>query len=94
MTIDPLSSVTASLITDRNARPLAHHRDAEMGQTTEAHTTLKGSSAAVASLVAQAMSTPAVRQEKVDALKALIADGAYSIDRQKIASAMLTALAG
>jgi negative regulator of flagellin synthesis FlgM len=37
-------------------------------------------------------SAPDVRQDKVDALKAAIADGSYSIDSRRLAATLLTRL--
>lgn len=50
-------------------------------------TTLSGT-ASVASLVGQALATPAVRQDKIDALRQSIASGNYTIDANKIADAI------
>ncbi len=43
----------------------------------------------LSSLAAQTMQMPAVRQDKVDALRQQVADGKYEIDPQKTADAML-----
>ncbi len=45
-------------------------------------------SASVASLVGQALSTPVVRQDKIDALRQSISSGNYTIDAGKIADAI------
>jgi flagellar biosynthesis anti-sigma factor FlgM len=48
-----------------------------------------GDTVSLSSLAAQTMQMPAVRQDKVDALRHQIATGDYAIDPQKTADAML-----
>lgn len=57
--------------------------------TVQDRTTLSSSGSAVSSLVSQAMSSPEVRQDKVDALKQQIANGTYKVDPKKIAQGIL-----
>jgi len=45
--------------------------------------------ASVGSLVSQAMSSPEVRQDKIDALRQSIANGQFKIEPAKVAEAML-----
>jgi len=45
--------------------------------------------ASVGSLVSQAMASPEVRQDKVDALRQAISNGQFKIEPDKIAEAML-----
>lgn len=52
-------------------------------------TTLSSGSAAVSSLVGQAMNTPEIRQDKVQSLQQAIAAGQYPLDPQQIAGAMI-----
>lgn len=52
-------------------------------------TTLTSGSAAISSLVSQAMNTPAIRQDKVQNLQKAIASGNYSLDPNQIAGAMI-----
>ncbi len=49
----------------------------------------RSESASVASLARQALATPAIRQDKIDALRQSIASGEYKIDAGKIASALI-----
>jgi negative regulator of flagellin synthesis FlgM len=48
-----------------------------------------GDTVSLSSLAAQTLQMPAVRQEKVDALRHKIESGAYEIDPRKTADAML-----
>lgn len=50
---------------------------------------LGASVASVQSLTAQAMNTPAIRQDKVAALQTAVQSGTYKLDPQQIASAMI-----
>ena len=52
-------------------------------------TTLTSGSAAVSSLVSEAMNSPAIRQDMVQSLKQEIASGQYKLDPDKIAGAMI-----
>ncbi len=45
--------------------------------------------ASIQSLQTQALSTPGIRQDKVDALRVAIANGQYGIEPDKIADAMI-----
>jgi flagellar biosynthesis anti-sigma factor FlgM len=45
--------------------------------------------ASVGSLVSQALASPEVRQDKVDALRQAISSGEYKVEPDKIADAML-----
>jgi negative regulator of flagellin synthesis FlgM len=52
-------------------------------------TTLTSGSGAIGSLVSEAMSSPEVRQDKVQSLQQAISSGQYQIDPDKIAGAMI-----
>jgi flagellar biosynthesis anti-sigma factor FlgM len=53
------------------------------------HTTLTSGSGSISSLVSGAMSSPEVRQDKVQALQQSISSGQYKLDPQQIAGAMI-----
>ena len=52
-------------------------------------TALSTGKANIESLAAQALNSPEVRQDKVDALRQMIKAGDYKVDPQAIASAMI-----
>ncbi len=52
-------------------------------------TTLTSGSGSVSALVSQAMSSPEVRQDKVQSLQQAVSNGSYQIDPDKIAGAMI-----
>ena len=52
-------------------------------------TTLSSDTVAVSSLASQAMETPPIRQDRVDALRQAIEKGQYKLEPDKIADAML-----
>lgn len=54
------------------------------------HTTLSSDSTMAKSLVAQALSMPDVRQERVQALRQAVSSGTYQVDPQKLATAMMS----
>jgi flagellar biosynthesis anti-sigma factor FlgM len=57
--------------------------------TTEDRTTLRTDSSSVQTLTSQAMSSPQVRQDKVDALSLAVSKGEYKPDSAKTANAMV-----
>jgi negative regulator of flagellin synthesis FlgM len=78
----PLTSVTRPV-----SSPAANGDSAVQGAS-EDRVTLGSSTASVQSLTAKAMSTPAIRQDKVEALQSAIQSGSYKVDPEEIASAM------
>lgn len=52
-------------------------------------TTLTSGSGSVGALVSEAMSSPEVRQDKVQSLQQAISSGQYQLDPDKIAGAMI-----
>jgi len=55
----------------------------------EDHATLTSGAGSIASLVSEAMSSPEIRQAKVESLQQAISSGQYQIDPDKIAGAMI-----
>jgi negative regulator of flagellin synthesis FlgM len=55
----------------------------------EDRTTLAFDHANISALVSQAVASPEVRQDKVDALRQAISSGEYKVDPGKVADAML-----
>jgi len=60
----------------------------EYAGLTEDRTTFSSTGTQIQSLTAEAMNTPPVRQDKVDALKQSVASGEYQLDPSSIASAI------
>lgn len=52
-------------------------------------TTLTSTQQSINALVSTAMSSPEIRQDRVDSLKQAIANGTYELDPAKIASSMI-----
>ena len=55
----------------------------------EDKTSLSADTQSIASLQAQALSTPAIRQDKVDALRQSIQNGDYKLEPDQVAQAIL-----
>lgn len=90
MRIDLFNSAATQITGEANSQS-ASTRGIAAGdsESTGDRTTLTSGSAAISSLVSQAMSTPAIRQDKVQSLQQAIANGQYSIDPHQIAGAMI-----
>ena len=90
MRVDLFNSAAAQITGEVNAKPAnagnVPSLDANDG---EDRTTLTSGSAAVSSLVSQALNTPKIRQDKVESLQQAIAGGQYQIDAYQIAGAMI-----
>ncbi|MBB6145025.1 flagellar biosynthesis anti-sigma factor FlgM [Silvibacterium bohemicum] len=67
----------------------AHSSAASSSVSGEDRATLTSNSTSVASLVSTALSTPEVRQDKVDSLQQAISSGQYVLDPVKIAASMI-----
>jgi len=55
----------------------------------EDRTTLTSTQQSVSALVSKAMSSPEIRQEKIDSLKQAVESGNYKLDPEKIAASMI-----
>ena len=55
----------------------------------EDRTTLTSTQQSLNALVSTAMSSPEIRQDRVDSLKQAISDGTYKLDPEQIASSMI-----
>jgi negative regulator of flagellin synthesis FlgM len=87
MRIDPNQPVSSQAIAERSGRASGKKSDAS-GASAEGATFSAGSSN-VASLTAQALTAPEIRQDRVEALREAIRNGSYQIDPGNIAEAML-----
>lgn len=90
MRIDLFNSAATELAGDVNAKP-AKAGNTSSPSTDDAgdRTTLTSGSAAVSSLVSEAMNTPSIRQDKVQSLQQAISSGQYQLDPDQIAGAMI-----
>jgi len=52
-------------------------------------TTLTSAQQSLSELVSTAMSSPEIRQDRVDSLKQAISEGSYALDPEKIAASMI-----
>jgi len=52
-------------------------------------TTLTSTQQSVSELVSKAMSSPEIRQDRVDSLKQAIGNGSYALDPEQIAASMI-----
>lgn len=88
-----LSSTPDPIVTPQSNQTNASATDSvQTGQIQnggEDRTTLAFDHANISALVNQAMSSPEVRQDKVDALRQAVSSGEYKVDAGKVADAML-----
>jgi flagellar biosynthesis anti-sigma factor FlgM len=89
MNIYPVGPSTNKLASDQNATPVQNCSDSIFREKLGVRTTLSSDSAAVGSLTAEAMTTPAIRHDKLAALQASVRNGSYSIAPREIAAALL-----
>jgi len=90
MRIDLFNSSAAQIANETAAQPSQAGNSQALDQAaTGDRTTLTSGSAAVSSLVGEAMNTPPIRQDKVQSLQQAISSGQYKLDPQQIAAAMI-----
>jgi negative regulator of flagellin synthesis FlgM len=93
MKINLNSSTPDAIVTPQSNQTNATSTDSvQTGQVQnsgEDRTTLAFDHANISALVSQAMSSPEVRQDKVDALRQAVSSGEYKVDPGKVADAML-----
>jgi flagellar biosynthesis anti-sigma factor FlgM len=89
MKIDVNSPVLSQLTTDRSPKQVANTSLAGTQSTTEDRTTFHSDSLSVQALTSQAMQSPAVRQDKVDALSQSVKSGEYKPNASEIAGAII-----
>jgi flagellar biosynthesis anti-sigma factor FlgM len=89
MKID-LNSPSVSLQSvDRGAKQVSTGTAATAQGATEDRTTLHSDSQSIQSLTTQALSSPEVRQGKVDTLRQSVSSGTYALDATKTADAIV-----
>jgi flagellar biosynthesis anti-sigma factor FlgM len=89
MKIDVNSLGLSQLAADRSPKQVSNGSLAGVQSATEDRTTLHSDSASVQALTSQAMKTPEVRQDKVDALSQSVKSGEYMADPSETAGAIL-----
>jgi negative regulator of flagellin synthesis FlgM len=89
MRID-LNQTTASQITSESSPKQVNAGNvAGSGPAGGDRTTLTSTQQSLSELVSTAMSSPEIRQDRVDSLKEAISNGSYTLDPQKIAASMI-----
>jgi len=81
--------VPADRSSTKSQSPVSAPATTDVSSDRTTFSSTSNASPAVASLVSQALATPAVRQDKIDALRQSIASGDYKVDADKIASALI-----
>jgi flagellar biosynthesis anti-sigma factor FlgM len=89
MKIEVNSAAASQLPPDRGAKQVLNSGLAGTQSTTVDRTTFHSDSTSVKALTAQALSSPEVRQDKVDAISESVKSGTYKVDATKIAGAIL-----
>jgi flagellar biosynthesis anti-sigma factor FlgM len=88
MRIDLTNSAASQIASESSAQP-AGAQGASGSQAPEDRATLTSGSTSVESLVAQAMSSPEVRADKVSSLRQAVSSGSYQLDPAGIAASMI-----
>jgi flagellar biosynthesis anti-sigma factor FlgM len=89
MKIEVNGPVASQVPDQRSAKPVSNSRPATSQSATADRTTLYSDTASVQALVSQALKSPEVRQDKVDAIRQSIGNGQYQVDPTKIATAII-----
>jgi len=89
MKIDVNSPAASQLPADRGAMHVSSSSVAGTQSATEDRITFSSDTTSVQSLTRQALNSPEVRQDKVDALRQSVNSGAYQLDAVKIANAIV-----
>jgi flagellar biosynthesis anti-sigma factor FlgM len=90
MKIDVNSPTVSTLPTARNASKVSSGNVASTQSTTQDRTTFSSDTQSVQALTSQAMKSPEVRQDKVDALSQSVKSGQYKPDASKTAASILS----
>ena len=94
MRIDPSNSAASQLSSDLSSQQVGTRAGAassakSQGISDDDRTTLTSDTASLASLVSAALSSPDVRQGRVDNLRQAISNGEYQVDPSNVAAAMV-----
>jgi negative regulator of flagellin synthesis FlgM len=89
MRID-LNQAASQIANESNPKPVdAENVAASDLASSGDRTTLTSTQQSLNALVTTAMSSPEIRQDRVDSLKQAISDGTYKLDPEQIASSMI-----
>lgn len=90
MRIDLYSSSASQISSETGSQKASAQSGAASTVTSgEDRATLTSGSASVASLVSTALTSPEIRQDKVDSLRQAVSSGQYELDPDKIAESIL-----
>lgn len=95
MRIDPFNSAASQVSSDLSSQKVGAQTGTQSsvnspGVSEDDRTTLTSDTTSVSSLVSTALSSPEVRQGRVDTLRQAISSGEYQVDPASIASAMVS----
>lgn len=94
MRIDPFNSAASQVSSDASSAQVSAQGSAKPGQAgTEDRATLTSDSTSLTSLVSQALSSPEIRQDKVDSLRLSVNSGQYELDPAKTAASIVNEFA-
>lgn len=89
MKIDVNSLTANQLSVERGPKQVSNGSLAGTQSPTEDRTTLRTDSQSVQSLTSQALNSPEIRQDKVDALRQSVTSGEYQVSAKAIANAII-----
>jgi flagellar biosynthesis anti-sigma factor FlgM len=94
MRIDPSNSAASQLSSDLSSQQAGIQGSAQSSTSSQRvsqddRTTLTSGTASVTSLVSTALSSPEIRQGRVDNLRQAISNGEYQVDPASVAAAMV-----
>ena len=94
MRIDLFNSAASQLSSELNSQQVVGQKAAKSSAASQGvsqgdHATLSSDTVSVASLVSTALSSPEVRQGRVDNLRQAISNGEYQVDPTSIAASMV-----
>ena len=89
MKVDLNSLAASQIAVDRGAKQVSNGSLTSTQATTDDRISFHSDSLSVQSLTSQALNTPSVRQDKVDALRQSVTSGAYQPDATSTAGAMI-----
>jgi len=90
MRIDLNSNAANQIASEQSPKQVSGAKREHDAGHVESTATLSTDSVSISSLTAQAMQTPEVRQDKVDALRQAISTGNYKLDPLQIAGSILS----
>ena len=89
MKIDLNSPAASMLQVDQSPKQISNSGSASVQGATQDRTTLQTGSHSVQALTSQALNSPEIRQDKVDALQQSVSSGQYQVSAKAIASAII-----